>query len=186
MPVFFRCMFINISRISARTLHCCTALRPVKALLDAILTPQLCVRVASAQIAVMASTGASSITLWGAWVVSPSWAAPQLYLSERRGLLGQPWTWPVTVSHLTIPGPSAGPTAVATPLCSPASGVVGLLVGPPLVSPWGAHSPQLTRLERAVPPVLLLMLCFRAQSAWKCRFALEKRSCHAAVAGSLL
>ena len=43
-------MLINSSRISDRTVDGCTALRSVKALLDAILTPQLCVRALSAQI----------------------------------------------------------------------------------------------------------------------------------------
>lgn len=149
--------------ISDRTLDVCTARRSVKALLDAILTPQLCVRVLSAQIDLnwcdSLSGGLHPHPLTGSGfrsflVFSPSWGIPQLCLPECCGLLDHPRTWPVTVSHLMTPGPSTGPAAVPTPLCSPASGAVGLCPVCGVTTPLVLGCPWLPHPEGAVPPLL--------------------------------
>lgn len=164
-------MLINRSRISDRTRGGCTALGSVKALLDAVLTSQLCVRARSSQIDLNCGDGLSRglhpCPLRGLGVRS---VLPELRLScawrsvggsrasLRPGPLPRPAWWSPDhrrASWQQLPRSAHPPS-----------------VGSPLGSPWGAHGSRLTLPEGAGPPLLLPPWCVASwvQSTWKRNF----------------
>lgn len=180
---FVSYVLINSSRISDRILDGCICLRSVKALLDAILTPQLCVRALCAQIDLnfcdglnrglhphpLMGLGVHSFLSYTSAVLTwvPGAPGPGSELACYRVLPDDPWT-------------------INRPRCNNHPALLTCLWRSGAAPRWWAHcsarrgvpsAPGSPALREQCHPCSSLMLCFWVQSTWKCRFILEEQSC---------